>query len=67
MASNQDGKISQVPFCIFKNNFIDLLLSVLGLHCHEGISLVVMSRGYTQVAVCGRFIAVTCLVAELGL
>ena len=39
---------------------------MLGLHCHEGISLVVMNRGYSQVAVCGLLI-VTSLVAELGL
>lgn len=52
MASNQDDKISQSPSAYFKNDFIDLLLAVLGLHCHEGISLVVMSGGYTQVAVC---------------
>ena len=39
-------------------------MAVLGLHCCTGFSLVVVSRGYTLVAVSRLLIAVASLVAE---
>ena len=51
---------------IFKNNFIYLFLAVLGLRCSVALSLVVGSRGYSLVVVCGLLIAVASL-AEYGL
>ena len=51
---------------ILKNNFIYLSLAVLGLRCSVAFSLVVGSRGYSLVVVCGLLIAVTSLV-EYGL
>ena len=39
-------------------------MAVLGLHCCTGFSLVVVSRGYTVVAVSRLLIAVASLVAE---
>ena len=46
------------------NNFIYLFLTVLGLHCHAGFSLVAESRGYSVVEVHGLLIVVVSLVAE---
>ena len=51
---------------IFKNNFIYLFLAVLGLRCSVAFFLVVGSRGYSLVVVCGLLIAVASL-AEYGL
>ena len=51
---------------ILKNSFIYLSLAVLGLRCSVAFSLVVGSRGYSLVVVCGLLIAVTSLV-EYGL
>ena len=48
----------------FFNNFI---LAVLGLHCCVGFSLVVESRGYSLVAVCGLLIAMASLIEEHSL
>ena len=46
----------------FKNNFIYLLLDVLGLPCCMGFPLVAESEGYSlAVVVCGLLIAVTSL------
>ena len=44
-----------------------LFLTVLGLHCCSGFSLVVVSRAYSLVAVHGFPTAVASLVAEHGL
>ena len=41
-----------------------LFLAVLGLHCYEGFSLAVASRGYCLVRVCGLLTAVASLVAK---
>ena len=46
---------------LFKNY---LVLVVLSLRCCMGCSLVVVSRGYPLVAVCGLLIVVASLVAE---
>ena len=43
-----------------------LLLAVLGLHCYVAFSLVVMSRGYSSVAVGRLLIAVASSLAEHG-
>jgi len=58
--SNADDKIIQESCCLFlKSSFIYLFLSVLGLHCHEGFSLVVLSGDYANCGVrasrCGGF------------
>ena len=46
----------------FKNSLIYyLFLAVLGLCCCTGISLVVVSRGYSPVVVCGLLIAAASL------
>ena len=37
---------------------------MLGLHCYAGFSLVVVSGGYSPVAVCRLLTAVASLVAE---
>ena len=42
-------------------------LSVLGLHCCTGFSLVVVSGDYSLVAMCGLLTAVDSLVLEHGL
>ena len=47
----------------FIYNFICLFLTVLGLHCCAGFSLVVESGGYSPVAVHRLLITVACLVA----
>ena len=46
--------------------FIYLFLTVLGPHCCVGFSLVVESRGYSLVVLCGPLIEVASLVVELG-
>ena len=43
------------------------LLAVLGLHCFQGFSLVMVSRGHSLVAMCRLLIVVAALVAEHGL
>ena len=43
------------------------LLTVLGLHCSLGFSLVVVSGGYSLVLVHGLLIVVASLAAERGL
>ena len=49
----------------FKNTlFMYLFLAVLGLHCYEGFSLTVASRGYSLVRVCGLLTEVASLVAK---
>ena len=53
-------------FFFFKNNFIYLFLTVLGLHCCWDFSLVVASWGYSLV-VCALIIAVASLVVIHGL
>ena len=50
---------------LFKK-LINLFLAVLDLHCYESFSLVVASRGYSQVAVCGLLIAAAYLTVEHG-
>ena len=45
--------------------FIYLFLAVLGLHCCIGLSQVVISKGYSLLAVCALF-AVAILVVEHG-
>ena len=45
----------------------DLFLVVLSLRCCMGCSLVVVSRGYSVVAVCGLLIVVASLFVENGL
>ena len=47
--------------------FINLILAVLGLHCHTGLSLVTASWDYSLVALPKLLIEVTSLVAEFGL
>ena len=37
---------------------------MLGLHCHVGFSIVVVSWGHSLAVVCGLLIAVASLVAE---
>ena len=54
-------------FLFFFFNFIYLLLTVLGLCCCVGFSLVVAIRVYSLVAMHGFLIAVVSLVAEHGL
>ena len=44
--------------------FISLFLAVLGLHYCEGVSLVAVSGGYSQVATRGFLIAVASLAVE---
>ena len=34
-------------------SFVGWLVAVLGLHCRVGFSLVVASRGYSSVTLCG--------------
>ena len=46
---------------------IYLFMTVLGLCCCAGFSLVAASRGYSQVAVLGFLTAMASLVAESGL
>ena len=45
--------------------FIHLFLAVLGLCCCAGFSLVVMTRGYSLVALCRLLIAVACCGAQV--
>ena len=45
-------------------NFIYLFLTVLGLRCREGFSLVVASGGNSLLVMRGLFIAAASLVAE---
>ena len=45
-------------------NFIYLFLTVLGLRCCEGFSLVVAGGGYSLLVMRGLFIAAASLVAE---
>ena len=47
--------------------FIYFILALLGLHCCVSFSLVVVSRGYSLVVVCGLLITMASLVAEYGL
>ena len=47
--------------------FINLILAVLGLHCHTGLSLVAASWDYSLVALHKLLIEVASLVAEFGL
>ena len=51
----------------FLNNFIYVVLAVLGLHCYEGFHLVAASGGYSLVAVRRLLTAAASLVAEHGL
>ena len=48
---------------IFKK-LINLFLAVIDLHCCEGFSLVVPSRGYSLVSMCGLLIEVASLIVE---
>ena len=50
-----------IIFLIFK---IYLVMAVLCLHCCEGSSLVVVSRGYSLVVVCRLLITVASLAVE---
>ena len=50
-----------------KNNFIYLVLAVLGLYCHEGFSVVVATRGYSVAVVHELLLATASLVPEHGL
>ena len=45
----------------FRTFFLFYFLAMPGLHCHTGFSLVVVSKGYSLVAVCGLLIAVVSL------
>ena len=56
-------KLYFLQFCLF----VYVFLAVPCLRSCVGFSLVVESRGYSLVAVCGLLIAVTSLVAEHGL
>ena len=49
-------KAKEYVLCII---LFSQFLAVLNLHCCAGFSLVVESRGYSPVVVCGFFIAVT--------
>ena len=51
-------------FICFIKKFICLFLTVLGLHCCEGFSLVAVRRGCFLVVVCGILIAVASLVVQ---
>ena len=53
-------------FCYLKKNNLIYLLTVLGLRCCSGFSLVAVSRGYSLVAVHGLLIEVASLVVEHG-
>ena len=66
-AVQQLEEVPFVHFLIFLNNFIYLLLAMLGLCCCTDFSLVAASSGYCLVAVRRLLIAVTSLVAEHGL
>ena len=44
--------------------FSDLFLAVLGLHCHTGFSLVVVSGVFFRAAACRPLITVASLLAE---
>ena len=50
----------------FLKQFVQLFLAVLGLGCCVGFSLVVASRGYSQVAMRGLLTVVSSLVAKLS-
>ena len=54
-------------FVCFFNNFIYLLLTVLGLPCCAGFLLVAVSGGCSLVEVHRLLIAIASLVAEPGL
>ena len=54
------------PLPFFKKSYL-FILAVLGLHCCMGVSLVVVSGGYSLVVVCGLLIVVASLVEEHGL
>ena len=45
----------------FRTFFLFYFLATPGLRCHTGFSLVVVSKGYSLVAVCGLLIAVVSL------
>lgn len=45
----------------FRTFFLFYFLAMPGLCCHTGFSLVVVSKGYSLVAVCGLLIAVVSL------
>lgn len=47
-----------------KNNFINLLLAVLGIHCCVGFFLVALSRGSSPVVLCRLLIVMASPVAE---
>ena len=51
----------------FKTSSIYLFLTVLGLHCCSGFSLVAASRGHSLVAVRRLLIVMASLLAEHGL
>ena len=62
--TQKDGSgVGYLLSSFYFNNFIYLLLSVLGLHCCAGFQLVAVS-GATLVMVCGLLIAVVFLVTE---
>ena len=56
------GEIGVVIYVFFFKN--RLFLAVLGLHCCTGFSLVVVSRGYSLVAMHRLLIVVASLVVE---
>ena len=57
-------EFQHILFFLKKNNFINLFLAVLGLHCCVGFSLVAVNGGYSLVAVHGLLTAVASLVGE---
>ena len=54
-------------FCYLKKNNLIYLLTVLGLRCCSGFSLVAVSRGYSLVAVHGLLTEGASLAAEHSL
>ena len=50
--------------CIYLNDFMYLFLTVLGLHCCMGFSLVAASSGSSLVVTRRLLISVACLVAD---
>ena len=54
-------------FILFKNNFLCLVLAVLGLRCSGGFSTVAANRGYSLVSVCGLLVAAAFFAVEHGL
>ena len=65
MKEKRLGEKASLSF--FKNTFIYLFLTMLGLRCCSGFSLVLASRGYSLVAVRRPLIEMASLLAEHGL